>query len=60
MTAIDNSPDMVARCRTLIEQDNSRVPVEVREGDIRDAEIEERLGGAGLFHAAVPAAGSAR
>jgi len=40
ITAIDNAPEMVARCRTLVEQDNSRVPVEVLEGDIRDAEIE--------------------
>lgn len=40
ITAIDNAPDMVARCRTLIEEDNSRVPVEVVEGDIRDVEIE--------------------
>ena len=40
ITAIDNAPEMIARCRTLIEEDNSRVPVEVIEGDIRDAEIE--------------------
>jgi len=40
ITAIDNAPDMVARCRTLIAQDNSRVPVEVVEGDIRELEID--------------------
>jgi len=40
ITAIDNAPEMVARCQTLIEQDNSRVPVEVLEGDIRDAYID--------------------
>jgi len=40
ITAVDNAPDMVARCRTLVGQDNSRVPVDVVEGDIRDIEIE--------------------
>lgn len=40
ITAIDNAPDMVARCRSLIEEDNSRVPVEVIEGDVRDVEIQ--------------------
>lgn len=40
ITAVDNAPDMVARCRTLVEEDNSRVPVHVIEGDIRDVEIE--------------------
>lgn len=40
ITAIDNAPDMVARCRTLIEEDNSRVPVDVIEGDIRHVEID--------------------
>lgn len=39
ITAIDNAPEMAARCRTLIEQDNSRVPVDVIEGDIRAADI---------------------
>jgi len=40
ITAIDSAPEMVARCRTLVEEDNSRVPVDVIEGDIRDAEIK--------------------
>lgn len=40
ITAVDNAPDMVARCRELIAEDNSRVPVDVIEGDIRDVEIE--------------------
>lgn len=38
--AVDNAPDMVARCRTLVAEDNSRVPVEVIEADIRDVAIE--------------------
>ena len=38
--AVDNAPDMVARCRQLIAEDNSRVPVDVIEGDIRGVEIE--------------------
>ncbi|MEX0914801.1 MAG: methyltransferase domain-containing protein, partial [Wenzhouxiangellaceae bacterium] len=40
ITAVDNAPDMVARCRQLIAEDNSRVPVEVIEDDLRDVEIE--------------------
>lgn len=40
ITAVDNAPDMVARCRQLIAEDNSRVPVDVIEGDLRDVEIE--------------------
>jgi len=33
IVAVDNAPEMVARCRTLIAADNSRVPVEVVEAD---------------------------
>ncbi|MDT8437859.1 MAG: carboxy-S-adenosyl-L-methionine synthase CmoA [Wenzhouxiangellaceae bacterium] len=40
ITAIDNSPDMVRRCRQLIARDNSRVPVTVVEGDICQAPID--------------------
>jgi len=40
ITAIDNAPEMVARCRQIVAEDNSRVPVEVSEADIRDVEIE--------------------
>lgn len=40
IVAVDRSPDMVARCRDVIEADNSRVPVEVIEADVRDLPIE--------------------
>ena len=40
ITAVDNAPEMVARCRQVIAEDNSRVPVEVVEADIQDIEIE--------------------
>lgn len=40
MIAIDSAPDMVRRCRQEISRDNSRVPVEVLEGDILDARID--------------------
>ena len=40
ITAVDNAPDMVARCRQVIAEDNSRVPVEVIEADIQDITIE--------------------
>lgn len=40
ITAIDNAPEMVRRCRQLIAQDNSRVPVDVVEGDINNAAID--------------------
>jgi tRNA (cmo5U34)-methyltransferase len=38
--AVDNAPDMVARCREVIAADNSRVPVEVVEADIGEVPIE--------------------
>jgi len=38
--AVDNAPDMVARCREVIAGDNSRVPVEVVEADIGEVPIE--------------------
>ncbi len=40
IVAVDRSPDMVARCREVMADDNSRVPVEVIEADIRDIPIE--------------------
>lgn len=40
IVAIDNAPAMVARAREVIAADNSRVPVRVLEGDIREAAIE--------------------
>lgn len=40
ITAVDRAPEMVRRCRQLIARDNSRVPVEVIEGDILDAQID--------------------
>ncbi|MDT8449114.1 MAG: carboxy-S-adenosyl-L-methionine synthase CmoA [Wenzhouxiangellaceae bacterium] len=39
IVAVESSPEMVARCRDVIAADNSRVPVEVREADIRDVGI---------------------
>jgi len=39
MVAVDRSPEMVHRCRELIEADNSRVPVEVLEADICELPI---------------------
>ena len=38
--AIDQSPQMVARCRQIIAEDNSFVPVEVIEGDACELPIE--------------------
>jgi len=40
ITAVDNAPDMVQRCRQQLAEDNSRVPVEVIESDIRDVDID--------------------
>ncbi|MBY6204626.1 carboxy-S-adenosyl-L-methionine synthase CmoA [Halomonas denitrificans] len=40
IVAVDRSPDMVTRCREVIAADNSRVPVEVVEGDVCDLPIE--------------------
>ncbi len=39
MIALDNSPSMVARCRQIVADDNSIVPVEVIEGDVLDLPI---------------------
>lgn len=39
--AVDNAPGMVERCRALVAEDNSRVPVEVIEADIRVVEIAD-------------------
>ena len=38
--AADTSADMVQRCREIMEGDNSRVPVEVREADVCELPIE--------------------
>ncbi len=40
IVAVDRSPDMVARCREVIAADNSRIPVDVVEADLRDVPIE--------------------
>lgn len=40
ITAVDNAPDMVERCRQIIAEDNSRVPVEVIQDDVRNVQIE--------------------
>ncbi len=37
---IDNSPEMVQRCRELVAADNSRVPVRIDNGDICQAQID--------------------
>ena len=34
IVAADNAPDMVGRCRDIVAEDNSRVPVEVVEADV--------------------------
>ncbi len=39
--AVDNSPDMVTRCREIIAADNSRVPVEVIEADCCQIPIDK-------------------
>jgi len=38
--AVDEAPGMVARCRRQIAADNSRVPVEVHQADIREITID--------------------
>ncbi len=38
--AIDNAPAMIERCQALINEDNSRIPVRVIEGNILDHPIE--------------------
>ncbi|MGY6555142.1 MAG: carboxy-S-adenosyl-L-methionine synthase CmoA [Wenzhouxiangella sp.] len=38
--AVDRSPQMVARCRQIVAEDNSIVPVSVLEGDACDIPIE--------------------
>ena len=37
---VDNAPHMVSRCREVVEQDNSAVPVTIVEGDITSTTIE--------------------
>ena len=38
---IDNSPAMVERCRSHLSAFKSNIPVEIREGDVCDTEIED-------------------
>ncbi|TVQ40989.1 MAG: carboxy-S-adenosyl-L-methionine synthase CmoA [Wenzhouxiangella sp.] len=38
--AIDSAPEMVGRCRQIMAEDNSRIPVEVIEGDACSLPIE--------------------
>ncbi|MCP4752102.1 MAG: carboxy-S-adenosyl-L-methionine synthase CmoA [Proteobacteria bacterium] len=40
IVALDNSPAMVSRCRNLVEQDQSSLPVQIVCGDMRDIRIE--------------------
>ena len=40
IVAVDCAPEMVARCREIVAADNSRVPVDVVEADLRDVPIE--------------------
>ncbi|MEE4638252.1 MAG: carboxy-S-adenosyl-L-methionine synthase CmoA [Wenzhouxiangella sp.] len=39
--AVDNSPQMIARCRQIVAEDNSIVPVEVIEADLCSVPIEQ-------------------
>lgn len=39
--AVDNSPQMAARCRQIVAEDNSIVPVEVIEADLCSVPIEQ-------------------
>ena len=41
IVAVDNSESMVGRCREVVANDVSEVPVEVRLGDIRDVAITD-------------------
>ncbi len=38
--AVDNSQDMMTRCKQVIDADSSEIPVELRLGDILDTKIE--------------------
>ena len=40
IVAIDNSPDMVARCRQVVAADASEIPVKVMQDDILNVDIE--------------------
>lgn len=40
IVAVDNAPAMVERCRALVAEDNSVIPVEVLEADVRDVPVE--------------------
>jgi tRNA (cmo5U34)-methyltransferase len=41
IVAVDNSESMVGRCREVVANDVSEVPVEVRQADIQDVAIED-------------------
>lgn len=40
ITAVDNSPAMIAKAREILAQDTAVVPVELVEGDVREVAIE--------------------
>jgi len=40
IVAVDTSPAMIKRCSELVAEDNSRVPVSVSMGDVRDTDID--------------------
>ena len=40
IVAVDNSESMIGRCREVVANDVTEVPVEVRLGDIRDVAID--------------------
>ncbi|MDX1380636.1 MAG: carboxy-S-adenosyl-L-methionine synthase CmoA [Xanthomonadales bacterium] len=40
IVAVDNAPAMVERCRAVIDEDNSSIPVEVIEADVRETPVE--------------------
>ncbi|MHC4386293.1 MAG: methyltransferase domain-containing protein, partial [Planctomycetota bacterium] len=40
IVAVDNSESMVRQCRQIMDSDDSDVPVEVKQADIRDVPIE--------------------
>lgn len=39
IVAVDNSPDMVASCRELMQQDHGSAPVDLQCADVRDVDI---------------------
>jgi tRNA (cmo5U34)-methyltransferase len=41
LIAVDNSPEMIERCQSIIDQDDSKIEVDLVCGDIRDIEIKQ-------------------